>query len=184
VDDIYDPIIPRNTTIPVTRKKVYSTVVDNQQEVEIKVYQGDYKKASRNNFLGKFMLSGIPPAPAAAEKIEIGFTYDANGILRVEGTILSNNQKAGITIQTTGVEMEPEPDLAKWKEAPGARKYRGLIRRAEKVLESKGNLIFEGELDELVRDIKKALIKGESSRLKELEEELTDLLYDLEDMGK
>lgn len=184
VDDIYDPIIPRNTTIPVTRKKVYSTVVDNQQEVEIKVYQGDYKKASRNNFLGKFMLSGIPPAPAAAEKIEIGFTYDANGILRVEGTILSNNQKAGITIQTTGVEMEPEPDLAKWKEAPGARKYRGLIRRAEKVLESKGNLIFEGELDELVRDIKKALIKGESSRLKELEEELTELLYDLEDMGK
>ncbi|MBA1336042.1 MAG: Chaperone protein DnaK [Firmicutes bacterium] len=181
VDDVYDIIIPRNTTIPVTRKKVYGTVADNQQAVDIKVYQGDYKKASRNNLLGKFTLSGIPPAPAFTEKIEIGFTYDANGILQVEGTILSNGQRAGLTIETAGVEMEPELDLGKWKEAPGARKYRGLIRRAEKALKAGGNQLFEGELDELVRDIKKALLKGESNRLKELEEELTDLLYDLED---
>jgi molecular chaperone DnaK len=102
VPDIYDIIIPRNVTIPVVQEKIYGTVADNQKQVEIKVYQGEYKKASLNNFLGNFILDGIPPAPAFQEKIKVRFSYDVNGILQVEGVILSNNKEAGITIELYG----------------------------------------------------------------------------------
>jgi len=68
VTDAYDVLIPRNVTIPVVKQKVYGTVADNQTEVAINVYQGEYKKASHNNFLGKFLLKGVPPAPAFEEK--------------------------------------------------------------------------------------------------------------------
>lgn len=179
--DVYDPIIPRNTTIPVTKDKIYSTVSDNQEKVEIKVYQGDYKKASRNNFLGKFILDGIPPAPAFKEKVKVSFTYDVNGILQVEATILSNGKKAGITIETLGINMEPEIDLTMWENAPKARRYRRLIKRAEKMLKHRKSILFEGELDEAIKDLKKALIKEENEKLLNLEERLIELLHDLED---
>jgi molecular chaperone DnaK len=182
VPDMYDVIIPRNTTIPVVKEKVYSTVVDNQKKVEIKVYQGDYRKASLNNFLGKFILDGIPPAPAFKEKIKVRFSYDVNGILNVEGIILSTNKKAGITIETTGVKMEEELDLSNWKEAPKARKYRGIIRRAERLLDRNPDLPLFAELDGVVKDLKKALLKeDDDSVLEELAETLNDLLYDIED---
>lgn len=182
VYDAYSPIIPRNTTIPVTREEIYGTMVDNQEKVEVKVYQGDYRRASRNNFLGKFILEGIPPAPSFQEKIKICFSYDVNGILQVEGVIVSTGEKAGTTIETTGVEMEKELDLSVWKKAPGARKYRGLIRRAERMLEQEMDPGFQIELDELITELKKALIQQEEEELlKELEEELVDLLYELEE---
>ncbi|MCM8899914.1 Hsp70 family protein [Caldicoprobacter algeriensis] len=181
VPDMYDVIIPRNTTIPVVKEKVYSTVVDNQKKVEIKVYQGDYRKASLNNFLGKFILDGIPPAPAFKEKIKVRFSYDVNGILNVEGIILSTNKKAGITIETTGVKMEEELDLSNWKEAPKARKYRGIIRRAERLLDENPDSPLFAELDGVVKDLKKALLKeDDDSVLEELAETLNDLLYDIE----
>ncbi|MBM7583194.1 molecular chaperone DnaK [Caldicoprobacter guelmensis] len=184
VPDMYDVIIPRNTTIPVVREKIYGTVVDNQKKVEIKVYQGDYKKASMNNFLGKFILDGIPPAPAFKEKIKVRFSYDVNGILNVEGIILSTNKKAGITIETTGVKMEEEMDLSNWKEVPKARKYRGIIRRAERLLNEAPDSPLFAELDGAVKDLKKALLKEEDDVvLEELAEALSDLLYDIEDEG-
>ncbi|PKM79099.1 MAG: hypothetical protein CVU88_07545 [Firmicutes bacterium HGW-Firmicutes-13] len=182
VFDAYSPIIPRNTTIPVTREEIYGTMVDNQEKVEIKVYQGDYRKASKNNFLGKFILEGIPPAPSFKEKIKIRFTYDINGILQVEGVIVSTGKEAGISIETTGVEMEKEVDLSNWKKAPGARKYKGIIRRAERALKQEVDPAIQIDLDELIKDLKRALIQQEDKEvLEDLEEELVDLLYDLEE---
>lgn len=184
VEDVFDIIIPRNTTIPVTKEKIYGTVRDNQKKVEIKVYQGENKRASTNNFLGNFILDGIPPKPASEQKVKVAFSYDVNGILQVEGTIVSTGKKMGITIETTGVEMSDEIDLDGWKDAPNARSYRAVINKAEKLLNHEEFGIYEIDLDSLVKQIKRGLLKGEKKEvLDQYKEELFDILYDLEDEG-
>ncbi|NSW91118.1 MAG: Hsp70 family protein [Firmicutes bacterium] len=180
IPDVYDVIIPRNTTIPVTREKVYGTVYDDQEAVEIKVYQGEYTKASKNNFLGKFMLEGIPPGPAFSQKINVSFSYDVNGILQVDGTIVSTGQKASITVETTGVEMIKEIDVSGWKDAPNARKYRAIVNKAQRMLENGEADIEAPEIETLVRKIKEGLVTGEDTdTLDELKDELADILYAL-----
>jgi molecular chaperone DnaK len=182
VPDAYDIIIPRNITIPVKKEKIYGTVHDDQTCVEIKVYQGEYRKASQNNFLGKFILDGIPPAPAFEQKINVAFSYDVNGILNVEGKIISTGEMANITIETTGVTMEDEVDLEQWKKSPLYKKYRSIIKKAEKMLETE-DLGYETiELDGLIKRIKKAIIKEESIEvIDDLKDELSDLMMQCEE---
>ena len=180
--DVFDVIIPRNTTIPVTKEKVYGTAVDDQTSVGIDVYQGENKKASTNNPLGNFILDGIPPAPAFEQKIKIGFSYDANGILQVEGTIISTGKKADISIETTGVEMSEEIDLSGWKDVPGSRSYRAVVNKAEKLLDQEEAGVFEIDIDSLVKQIKKGLLKGEEKEVLDgYKEELFEIMFDLED---
>lgn len=182
VTDVFDVIIPRNVTIPVAKEKIYGTVADNQKTVEINVYQGENKKASLNNFLGKFMLTGIPPAPAFEQKIKVSFSYDVNGILRVEGTIQSTGEKAGMTVETTGVEMVKEIDLDGWKDVPDARKYRAVVNKAERLLNHNKAGFYGMEIDGLVRKIKRALVTGEGKEsLHSLKEELSEILYAAEE---
>jgi molecular chaperone DnaK len=182
VPDAYDIIIPRNITIPVKKEKIYGTVHDDQTCVEIKVYQGEYRKASQNNFLGKFILDGIPPAPAFEQKINVAFSYDVNGILNVEGKIISTGEMANITIETTGVTMEDEVDLEQWKKSPLYKKYRSIIKKAEKMLETE-DLGYETiELDGLIKRIKKAIIKeGSIEVIDDLKDELSDLMMQCEE---
>jgi len=178
VPDSYSVIINRNTTIPVMKEQVYCTAYDGQSQVEIKVYQGDYKKASMNNLLGNFMLSDIPEAPAGKEKIKVKFTYDVNGILQVEAVVLNTGKNATITIETTGV--EEEVDVDNWKSVEGARKYRRLVKKVERYIEQnedENNL----ELDSLLKDLKKAIVTEDFDLAQELEEELTDRMYNLEE---
>jgi len=182
VRDAYDVLIPRNVTIPVVKEKTYGTVADNQTEVEIKIYQGEYKKASENNFLGKFLLQGIPPAPAFQEKIAVSFAYDTNGILQVEGKIVSTGKKAKLTIETTGVEMVEEIDTQGWETAPNARKYRAIIRKAERMIENGASKFYALEMESLIKKIKTGLVQGKSPEiLNPLQEELHDMIYELED---
>lgn len=180
VTDAYDVIIPRNVTIPVVKEKIYGTVADNQPQVEIDVYQGEYRKASHNNFLGKFMLAGIPPAPAFEEKISISFAYDLNGILQVEGKIVSSGKKANLVIETTGVEMDREIDLDGWDKAPLARKYKAIIRKAGRMVENGEALHYGVEMESLMRKIKVGLVQGEEAEaLDPFKEELQDIIYEL-----
>lgn len=179
VPDVYDVIIPRNVTIPVVREKIYGTVQDNQKTVDISVYQGEYKKASLNNLLGEFKLEGIPAAPAFKEKLKVSFSYDVNGILQTEGVIVSTGEKAVITVETTGVKMEEEVDLEKWKDMPNARRYRAIINKAQKILDNQQAGVFEMEINDLARDLKKGLIKGwDAKRLNELRDDLQDTIND------
>ena len=181
VTDAYDIIIPRNVTIPVIKEKEYGTVIDNQTQVVIDAYQGEYKRASYNNFLGKFLLKGIPPAPAFQEKINISFAYDVNGILQVEGTIVSTGEKANLTIETTGVEMVEEIDLQGWEKVPGARKYKAILRKAARMVESGEARYYAAEMESLIRKIKTGLVQGgqKTETLDELKEELHDIIYEL-----
>jgi len=182
MDDVFDAIIPRNTTIPVTKEKLYSTVHDNQTAVEIKVYQGENRKASSNNFLGSFRLDGIPPAPALEQKVRISFAYDANGILQVEGTIVSTRRKADITIQTTGTEMVDEVCLDTWGDAPESRRYRAVIKKAERFINDGTAGPYELDIDTLVNKIKRGLIKGDDTEtLDGYKDELSEILFEAEE---
>lgn len=181
-DDVFDVIIPRNITIPTIKEKVYGTVGDSQTAVEVKVFQGEYKKASRNNFLGRFRMEGIPEAPAFEQKIRVSFSYDVNGILSVEGIIASTGEKVRIAVDTTGVDMNCEVDVSGWKDMPDARRFRLLINKAERLLlneETGGNEML---IDSLVIDIKTGLVTGRPvAELMKLKDELQGLLYDLEE---
>ncbi|HEY5583515.1 MAG TPA: Hsp70 family protein [Ruminiclostridium sp.] len=180
--DVFDIIIPRNITIPVIREKIYKTCADYQTKVEIKVYQGEYRKASSNNSLGSFMIEGIPAKPAFEEKIKVIFSYDVNGILNVEATILSNEKKANITVVTAGSEMRKEVDLTNWKKAPNSKKYRVVITKAQRVLENDQAGENALEIEDIIRDIKTALIEGKDDELlAELIEDLEQILFDLDE---
>jgi len=183
VTDTFDVIIPRNVTIPVVKEKVYGTVTDNQTEVEINVYQGEYRKASYNNFLGRFILEGVPPAPAFKEKINISFAYDVNGILQVEGTILSTGAKANLVIETMGMTMEPEIDLSGWEKKPNARRYKAIIKKALEMIDRGEALVYVPEMESLVRKIKTGLVQGENrNQLDKYKDELHETIFNLSEV--
>ncbi len=180
--DIMDVIIPRNTTIPVIKEEEYTTLGDQQEQVEVVVYQGNDRRASDNHLLGEFMLSGIPPAPAGTEKINISFSYDNNGILHIEGRIISTGKKASVSIDMAGIEEEIDVDLSQWNSVEGAKKYRYIIKKALKVMQEIENETLKDELEGLVDCLKRALVVGESDNvLDELEEEIAEILYDIEE---
>ncbi len=91
-------MIERNTTIPTKRSEIFTTAENNQPEVEIHVLQGERTMANDNNSLGKFRLTGLPPAPMGVPQIEVTFDIDANGIVHVNAKDLATNKEQKMTI--------------------------------------------------------------------------------------
>ncbi|EHQ91721.1 molecular chaperone DnaK [Desulfosporosinus youngiae] len=163
---VFTRIIDRNTTIPTTKSQTFSTAADNQTSVDIHVLQGEREMASYNKTLGRFQLTGIPPAPRGVPQIEVKFDIDANGIVHVSAKDVAtgNEQKVTIT-SSTGLSKE---DIEKMKQDAEAhaeedKKHRELIDaknaadsisyQTEKTLKE-----FEGKGDAAeVESIKKAV---------------------------
>ena len=156
LDDTYcDILIKRNTTLPAAASKLYSTSVDNQTKVHISAYQGESIDPEENYLLNCFELSGIPKGKANKEKINISFEYDLNGILKVSAEIVSTGKSAAVTVNTS--DMGKNLDLSKWKNAPGARIYRQIISKAERLVKVHGNEAA-GEIESAANELKKALV--------------------------
>ncbi len=100
--DVSDFLIERNTSIPTRVQRTYTTASDNQSTVEVHVLQGERKKASQNKSLGRFHLTGIPPAPRGVPQIEVTFDIDANGILNVSAKDKATSREQDITITGSG----------------------------------------------------------------------------------
>ncbi|MDR2070144.1 MAG: Hsp70 family protein [Treponema sp.] len=172
---LFDPIIPRNTTIPVEKSKVYYPVEDYQTIVQIKAYQGDSSNPENNEYLGNVTLTGIPPAyRGKREPIEVTFAYDVNGILQVKASVVSTGQTVSAEISTTGVKAKPPVDLAQWEKAEGAKRFRPAMRKAEKLIAEEYD--EDGDLEILVRQIKEALLLNKKEQAEALRDELLELL--------
>ncbi|MFM7882695.1 MAG: Hsp70 family protein, partial [Microcystis panniformis] len=100
--EVFTKIIDRNTTIPTSKSQVFSTAADGQTSVEIHVLQGERTMARDNKTLGKFLLTGIPPAPRGVPQIEVAFEIDVNGILKVSASDQGTGKEQSILISHTG----------------------------------------------------------------------------------
>ena len=176
---VFTKIIERNTTIPTSRKQVFSTAADNQPSVDIHVLQGEREMAADNKTLGRFELSGIPAAPRGVPKIEVAFDIDANGIVNVSAKDLGTGKEQKITITSSGTLEKDEIDrLVKEAEANAeADKKRkegvevrnnadSLCYQAEKTIkdmEGKGSEELIGKVQAALDTLKETL-KGEDNQ--------------------
>lgn len=112
--DVFSIIIPKNSKVPATKTKQYTTSTNNQTEVTIKVFEGEDKVATENNLLGTFSLTGIPPGPVGREKIDVTIDVNKEGILNVTAKIISTggNKEVRIDSQRTNLTREEIARLA------------------------------------------------------------------------
>lgn len=176
-------IIPRNVTIPTVRKDSFCTSADYQPEAKIEVYQGESDDVRKNHFLGEFIISEIPLKPAGEEKVEVEFAYDLNGMLEVRAQIVSTGEEASVAINMMehlpGSGDEEKVEVEKWKEAPHAKQFRTVIRRAERRLkneELQDMPLYKEDLEDALYELKCALIEEDLERAEDLEEEILDML--------
>ena len=177
--DVMSVIIPRNVTIPTTRRERYYTAWDDQDTVSVQVYQGEYASASRNHMVGEFEVGDIPLAPAGKEEIDISFSYNQNGILQVSAEVVSTGKVSSLTIDMIDVSLPDEKSAEEWKKSPLAREFRSLIRRAEKAIRlasAGGDGESAGELETMLAQLKYAVMKEYRIRAEELEEEIREYL--------
>jgi len=190
IPDCYNVLIHRNTTIPVTKEEVYTTLHPEQDTVEIKVYQGERSVASDNTLLGNFKISGLEPKrPGELAKITVRFDFDVNGILKVTARDCHTGQQKDITVEATRARlseaeiMEAQERVAETMLLPvaSAAETTVLIERAKRLLEG-GEIPAEdrARLEELLTDVRLAQDAGDASRVEMLLEVLLDLLFDLE----
>ena len=100
--DMFTKLIERNTTIPTRKSETFSTAADGQTAVDVVVYQGERQMASQNKLLGRFQLTGIPPAPRGVPQVEVTFDIDANGIVNVSAKDRATSKEQRITISGQG----------------------------------------------------------------------------------
>ncbi len=186
---VMDTVIPRNTTIPTKKSKVYSTADDNQNQVEIHVLQGERPMAADNRTLGRFTLMGIPPAMRGVPQIEVTFDIDANGIMHVSAKDRGTGQEQKIQITSSSGLSEDEiqrmvneaqahagEDEARKRQIESRNKLDGLVYSTEKLLnENKEKLPAAeiGNMESVLAEAKSALESDAADAMDAAYEKLT-----------
>ena len=143
---IMTPLIERNTTIPTKKSEVFSTAEDNQTTVEIHVLQGERKMAVDNKTIGKFQLTGIPPAPRGMPQVEVAFDIDANGILHVSAKDKATGKEQKIRIEASSGLSDAEIEKMV-KDAEAHAKEDDEIRAKVEARNQLDSLVYQVEKD-------------------------------------
>ena len=192
---VFTKLIERNTTIPTSKTQIFSTAADNQTSVEIHVLQGERPMAKDNKSLGRFVLTGIPPAPRGVPQIEVKFDIDVNGIVKVSAKDLSTGKEQSIQItNSTGLdekeiermvkeaEKYAEEDRKRKEEAEVRNNADSMIYQAEKTIKEfkeKADKSLIERVNKAVDELKEALKGSDVNLIKQKTEELSKPLYEL-----
>ena len=192
---VFTKLIDRNTTIPTKKSQIFSTAADGQNSVEIHVLQGEREMAAYNKTLGRFQLSGIPPAPRGVPQIEVTFDIDANGIVHVSAKDLGtgNEQKVTITASTNLSDSDIEAAVKEAEKFAAEDKKRkeevevrnnadSLVYQTEKNLKDLGDKLGsedKARIEAELNNVKEALKGTDTEAIKAAAEELTKVFYDI-----
>ena len=182
-------LIDRNTTIPTSKSQIFSTAADNQTSVEVHVLQGERDMASDNKTLGRFILSGIPPAPRGVPQVEVSFDIDANGILNVTAKDKASGKEQKITITASSgldknevekmkkdAEAHAEEDKKKKEKIETQNMADTMVYTAEKMLKEAGEKINEAdkkEVEQKIEALKKIKDGDDLEAIKKAADELS-----------
>ena len=192
IPDRYNVIIRRNTPIPVSKSEVYTTLSPDQEVVEIKVYQGEEPTASHNTLLGEFFMDGVKKTARGEPEIVVNFDYDMNGIVSVSAQDKQTEKEQKITVTATpdrftedqkaeAVERVGDVEVV-WDAVP-TNSHEEAVILLERAVEVASSLDDEEKmnLQKLITALQTALNEQNEEAIDELQEELLDLLYDLEE---
>jgi molecular chaperone DnaK len=186
---VFTRLIERNTTIPTKKSEVFSTASDSQTSVEVHVLQGERPMASANRTLGKFQLTGIPPAPRGVPQIEVAFDIDANGIVNVSARDRATGRTQAITITSSSglakddvermvqeAQSHADEDRKKQEEVEARNRADGLIYSTEKTIQENRERLPAAEVEaaeKAIAEARKAVGEGGRERIDRTVQELT-----------
>ncbi|MGL4873818.1 MAG: Hsp70 family protein [Clostridium sp.] len=188
-DNEFSPIIYRDMKLPAIKTEEFVTSVNNQERVNIRVYQGEEKWTDKNMFVGNFTIDGIPKNKAGEEKILVTFAYDLNGMLDVGVEVLSTGQKKS---KVMAIEKLNEEDLKKlaeeinikenvmsWEDSELYNIVSVSISVAKEKFEKMDVKILE-EVNGIIDEIRRAIEKNDKDKVVALDDRLTDILFDID----
>jgi len=192
---VFTKLIERNTTIPTKKSQIFSTAADGQTSVEVHVLQGEREMAAYNKTLGRFQLTGIPPAPRGIPQIEVTFDIDANGIVHVSAKDMAsgNEQNVSITASTNlseedidravkDAEAHAAEDKKRKEEVEVKNNAESLIYSSQKTLDDLGDKISgeeKAKVEAEIENVKKALETNNTETIKDATEKLTQVFYQI-----
>nr|BDT62376.1 MAG: MjHSP70-2-like protein [Melicertus latisulcatus majanivirus] len=169
--NVMENIIERNTSIPISKSKIFSTYSDNQESVVIQVYEGERTRTEDNHFLGKFVMSGLPKGKRGEPRIEVTFDINADGILNVKAVENSSGNSESITIKSDN--RIPKNKIEKMIQE--AEKHKDEDMKMKKIIETKN------ELEATCYQTKDILSKSKINDNKEYEKKINDIIHWIEE---
>ncbi len=192
---VFTKLIERNTTIPTKKSQIFSTAADGQTSVEVHVLQGEREMAAYNKTLGRFQLTGIPPAPRGVPQIEVTFDIDANGIVHVSAKDMATGNEQNVSITASSnlsdediekavkdAEAHASEDKKKKEEIEVKNNAESLMYNSQKTLDELGDKISgeeKAKVEAEIENVKKSLETNNTETIKEATEKLTTVFYEI-----
>jgi molecular chaperone DnaK len=186
-------LIERNTTIPTRKSEIFSTAEDNQPSVEIHVLQGEREMATYNKSLGKFQLTGIPPAPRGIPQIEVTFDIDTNGIINVSAKDLGTNKEQKIEIKSgsglsedeikrmvSDAESHADEDRRQRELAEARNNAENAAYQAERQLTDLGDAVdasSKEEIEAAIKEVREVLTSSDADEINRKTEALNSSFH-------
>ncbi|AXR82133.1 molecular chaperone DnaK [Natrarchaeobaculum sulfurireducens] len=196
---LFERLIEKNTTIPTEESKIFTTAVDNQTSVQVRVFQGEREIAAENELLGEFHLTGIPPAPAGTPQIEVMFSIDENGIVNVSAEDKGTGESEEITIEGGAglsddeidrlqqeAEAHAEEDQQRRERIEARNTAEATIQRAETLLEENDEQVdddLRADIEAAIDDLEETIDDGDAEA-EDIEAATEELSTQLQEIGK